>query len=1593
MIKYNLRKWTLRQNGVDVNQHGVKFDGVTKAELFQMVMKNQRTFRDEGFDIGNHDQHLFEMAYSDTDEAKFWLDIDEINVNISELNSLLVDLYNHIDITLNKILNKTGYLVYYKNVHDTDKIYSLRIINSHYKISMEQMEHLAKTLKQNTKNILCKCTDDRVYKKNRQICLPYNGKPYSDKYEKNNQLYKNLKNADAKKHLFVPLLGTQSRAAANYIISYVGNCKEKLVYINKIEIEKHNDAISRTKCDYSYRIKKLLDGDDIISTAIKYFDLDFYQPHNSKPWIKFVKLIKSMDCIATDDLTRFLEYSASVSAYTLQSNVEFCNRLTFNSPTECCLIKNYYNTSYSIVCAHLNIHQTKYNFEYNDFYSKFNSIAMWISNECNLEYDSVFAQFDKYSDYKAEMFKTRLKNMITITDKIYYNVVTGFLYDKDKIPVIKNYFVEKQIYPNYQREMSKNLENYDLVKDTLVDDNNNITIRAQLDNFMNYKYKTLVAEMKCGTGKSYHVCKPILANQFNNDNNSIIQQYINANNEDFDIFYDPNCDERLFDAVKNLKRNLFISPNNALNRKETQELLEMDGNCFTTHLDIQKLMCEPQSNRLKNKIKFYKNNLSMITSVQSIDYFKIDYYDPSLKQMVIDENSVDLVILDEFNTILNNFDIKASTFKGSKKIDDNNFITKMEANLEYLITVCKIAKRVLILDADINITKLNWFLNQIESTNNVFKIKIDYNKFSDYKIYIYEDESAFNQNKLVQNNSIVENVFISQNKAQDEFIAKIARCFDEECNLLDHYQNECIGLICGWGLNVFDCRDISKSKLSKRLFKTKNDDDLSDINVYESKLVIDKETNRHKLYTIATKYNINILENDEDIKNSFLDDYENSICNKYKFTDYSRTPVVMTGISLNSPYFDRLYFNIYTGVITVEEEQQMIWRSRNLKNKDIHIVFNRASFRNCRDYKDLEFIKTRLQNQANFGKVEDKYLINTLITNKLDSKIAQLITMNELDKHNSFTLHNQLFLDKLFYHGFKLDKNIVFIGKSDGFNNFASDQKTDRIEILKENFINTNIKDLDCKTVDYIAAKLSQQNLINPISEVARNKYSKYKKLNIFTQFDKVTQMYINKDLLNPDNQHNDILDNSIADGDIDSVAKLTKIKLHLEALNNDGYLQNIQSYLEQDFDININTMQFIDKYKFYNQHCSFITKMVQLTHLVRHIDANEITEMEIYDKTKDLISQTKYKKTKLLATLLRYLRIDLLANSKSIKRFIVNSDKSKLKISGFTNEILTSIIKIDGVHIDFLTWLTHIIKTDYNQDAQIPINLKKPLSPKNDFAVIKKVINHYLDEILLYFDYENQDNTSKARDGLQFVVKRQIEFRITNTPKINQYRFNNAPIITTTNNSSVETYPRNINNIVVTNQPKMQPPITIIYKDNINEIETINGNIILKPICNIKRDSATRKYKYNDEIIPYSELTYSFANQKKIRIFKDDSPKIDRINNINNYITRQTKISPKPQPIPALLKSITQTYTKYTFVPNSRCKNVSNLQKVKFDLYLRHYYKNLEISTIYNKMLIVQKLKSQIECPIIVIDKFKYINSYIAKIYQISKNPNSVFV
>ena len=417
---------------------------------------------------------------------------------------------------------------------------------------------------------------------------------------------------------------------------------------------------------------------------------------------------------------------------------------------------------------------------------------------------------------------------------------------------------------------------------------------------------------------------------------------MNANNEDFDIFYDPTCPDILCDAVKNLKRNLFISPNNALNRKETQELLEMPGNCFTTHLDIQKLMAEPQTTRLKNKIKFYKNNLSMITSVQSIDYFKIDYYDPSTKQMLIDENSVDLVILDEFNTILNNFDIKASTFKGSKKIDGNNFITKMEANLEYLITVCKIAKRVLILDADINITKLNWFLNQIESTNNVFKIKINYNKFSDYKIYIYEGESAFNQNKLVQHNSIVENVFISQNKAQDEFIAKIAICFDEECNLLDHYQNECIGLICGWGLNVFDCRDISKSKLSKRLFKTKNEDDLSDINVYESKLVIDKETNRHKLYSIATKYNINILENDDDVKNNFLDDYENSICNKYKFTDYSRTPVVMTGISLNSIYFDKLYFNIYAGVITVEEEQQMLWRSRNLKNKDIHIAFNRA---------------------------------------------------------------------------------------------------------------------------------------------------------------------------------------------------------------------------------------------------------------------------------------------------------------------------------------------------------------------------------------------------------------------------------------------------------------------------------------------------------------------------------------------------------------------------------------------------------------------------------------------------------------------------
>jgi len=1663
--KYSLREWGLYPNG-NINHIHIKHDDLPQDKFLVLIKKNNEAFFNSNFNIADHNQNMFEVAYNKYDNnrnqnifAKFWLDIDMINIEYCNLQNLLTDLFDTIDTTLNKSLDRKTYLIYYKHIPNSTKIHSLRIINYTYAVDFENMSNISITLQeQDTDNVLCRAVDTKVYRNNRQICLPYNSKIMTDKYEKHADIFGDLKNNTSSTHLFMDYnynntdhTKIQTKQYHKYLISYTAKTKETITFTTpKLEIEKKEFTQEPLKKDYSNREQVILDNTKIVELAILHLPSTSYSKEKSKFWIDFVKKIKSLDYkIHSKDIKRFLEHSCSFSNdYTYEKNLEFFNRLTFNSTDKNYLIKNYGDKTYTYICNYFNINQEKYYFYTNNFFGKINNISTWISNECNIDYDLPYKALDEIKNFTPKYIKDNMNNTIQITDDLQYNIQTGYLKNNTTNKLL-NYFADAEYFVRFKNDNKINLNKYDLVADRLTDEDNKLikSINDVIDKFINgADFKVLVMEMKWATGKSYHVCKKFLRYFFDNEYNkklNEIMKTLNENNGSYEMFYTNDIDYEVAELMDKVKRCLIVSPNNSLNRKETQEIMEMDGNCFTTHLEIQKLQklinAEHDNIDLQYKNRFYKRQVNMISSVESLDYFGI--YDYENKQYILNEDSIDTIILDEFNTILNNFDIDSATFKGKKKKymndkDNQEYIPKMENNLQHLINICKIAKRVLIMDADINFDKLDWFLDKINATDKSYKVKVDYNKFVDegYTINICENQNTLISLKLnhQEQNKIQELVCVSNNKAKDLFISLIIESFNSNYELIDSCKNECYGLISGDGLMIFDCRDFSKSILSRKLFITKEIVDTTDneiSSIHTAKYEISQHEQEQKLHQIVMKHSIKFMDADKDedrineIKQDFFDNYDSRIRIDYEFTKYIRTPTIKCGISLNPVYFDELYFFIYFGILTIEEILQMMWRSRNLQDKNIYITFQNRNFCEWKEYYDLNFIQERLENKTKYGDENSIYLtdIDNPIYSKADNlPLKQLILLNELDKINSDKRSVQLLMNKLFYHGFRLNEHIFFIPQTnnDG-DDYLKEAKTDRLEVVKTNFRNINIKDLTDKQINYIQRRKNTQPITDTngktqtkISDVFRNKFAKYKKLMIYLEFHSIYKLFFVKSLRNIDGcEYLECLEDDIDDEVID-----THDKQHeLERFKNiEGNLEFIQQELENRFDECINITEFIEEYKLHNPHSSIITKSLQLKSLLKN-------DKPIETKTQDLIAQMKFKTDKIITTILKFLDINLMTdfNNNCVKRFIVKNDKTKFRIIGFITEVLsnTNMIEVEDESICFLLWLEKVvIQTDYNHQEGV-IQINKKLDPIKDLPIIKKVINYYLNKIFLYFDYENQQsNSSTPMSNLQFVIRKEIDIKITNEALLNQFTDQNKKMIKQElcENGKVsitETYERNINDVVVNNNPTNERIPLVIYKDNVSQEYMINDNIIVRPSSMIKRNKQSYKYYYKNDLIPYTEKVKShpriirmvsdtLVKKPASRIFKDYIPNQEAINLVSNFIERQVKIRDRKFNETEFTEFLTTQYARVfnnDFVDLHEIKEL-NITRFKRKCYLQFYKKIMNVDNVlyqaYRKYKVVEQIKHKhIETPIIILNKKEYNKSYIYKCNRILQNPNVVEV
>jgi len=1503
-MKYKLSNWIFYNNKQVIDKHLLE-KKLNKTEFFNKIKYNKNEYFKPNFDIHNHTNNLLEYC-NDEKYNKLWFDIDKIKIEINDLQNALTDFFDLIDKVIGNKLNRKSYFIYYKKLPNKSYTHSLRIINWYYKISYDDNKNLSQELLDNNNNNIIASYIDKttsLYHQNRAIQLPYNTKIISPKYDDEKDIYGDLKSNDSNSHFFIDYNyhhkdknKPNTENVEKYSISYIGNCKETLTFTtDKIEEEKIEQLQTNININYSNRVKKLLDTNDIINVLINDLDIKFYTAKYSKNWIGLLKLLRTLNL---KDIDKFLNHSVNngnKKDYNIERNKDLYNALNYNAENKSFMIKKY-KSIYTYICNYLNNFQETYIYYTLEFSSIINELSLWISSKINIDKEIIETILNKYTDYSFKDFKD-INFLIKINDEIAYNNKSSYLYVNDEI--IGNFYVEQQYNKNYKDDNSY----FDMIEDELIiDKENNImnkNIENKLNEFINYDYKTLIIEAKCATGKSHHILMKILESVFNNKSNIIINEFLkdiinyeNLNDIVSDFLLEVLFKEKENDIIQNLKqlkRQIIISPNNSLGKKEYHDIVNIDGNCFITHEDILKLNSyineiynqdttgediKIQEKRDKTLLELYKiktiftHFLNCISSLESIDKIKItDNYGNDLE--------LDTMYLDEFDTIMNKWDLRSKTFNGNVKIDDDIYIPKLEHNFKHFIQLCKKAKRIIILDAHINLPnlKIKKFLELIGEENE-YKIKINYNKFIDekYKFNWYDTqdyiiETIINNVKLDEP-KIYEVATTSNNKAKDIFKSLICECYDDEINLIIK-KSQRIGLVNSTGLYIFDTDNKNNCFLSETLFLIDFKDDVECSKSDNENVILNNKFNKiinHLQIEKCDKTKI------YDLKIELQDNYEIFITEDYKFTTFIRTPTIESGLSLNREYFNKLFVLLYAGLFICKKSYQSFLRSRRLMSRTIDICCYNRDFNIINDLFDIEFIKKDFKIITNIGNNKSNYINIKKIdndekntyTNIRDKDLKNYIMINELEKLNSDKFFYQQFFHILFYNGFKLNEHIFFKASKTKPLPIINEIETERKLINIENYRNTNLMDLTKEQLDKIIKNKKEDNTIK-ISNIFKLKYNKYYLLTNLIIFEPIYQYFLlirqDKKLLAVIEDHNQIDDNKEIN------------------LNFDDILSNNIDYFNNSYN-DINSIENIDKFNLSNYNNSIKDVCEQLKRIVKLLKSNvndNVTEPTDEEKI-------KIRKDKNLITLTKFLGIDLLKdyNKKVIKRYVFDNSNKFQFITGFKNEIInnTNTLDIDGVTECFLLWIEKNLLYDYNKSLAYK-NHKTKLDPNKDMNLIKNIINFYLHQINLFFDYQYQYIHSSRNDKtLQFYINKKENIKIitdedyNNDYKFNikKYYFNNKKIkndnieeyekqFIIINNKQDEYFTSEYNNLIYEKYIKDDTfKKTLFFKDDIDDeifinkdnfkiptIKFIPNEYIKKERIKVKRDNkrAVTEYKY----------------------------------------------------------------------------------------------------------------------------------------------------
>ena len=302
-----------------------------------------------------------------------------------------------------------------------------------------------------------------------------------------------------------------------------------------------------------------------------------------------------------------------------------------------------------------------------------------------------------------------------------------------------------------------------------------------------------------------------------------------------------------------------------------------------------------------------------------------------------DRGDNDIIILDELTSLLSHLE--------SDTITQNN----KERTFNIFKDVLNNAKKIIVLDASISRDQIQFLNNLLDDKSNI-KINITESKFNKYAHIIYSKEALFN-NALLQDLKDNKNISICSNSKKQAEIYKNIIIRDE------HTTNKNILLITGEKIQII-------------------------------KVVDPENKTTSEILNIETK---------NEIRFNFLADLENKI-KQYEINFFIYSPTVNMGVSINENIFHSLYCWYCKNSTNARQCLQMMYRLRNLKDKQINI-FCSSGFGRPSQERDYTIYKNNILRAYEITK-RDLNIDDSFFIDNKDYEDLRAINNKEISESN-----------------------------------------------------------------------------------------------------------------------------------------------------------------------------------------------------------------------------------------------------------------------------------------------------------------------------------------------------------------------------------------------------------------------------------------------------------------------------------------------------------------------------------------------------------------------------------------------------------------